>query len=248
MILLLDIGNTRMKWALYDDRSDGARGTAGALSFFGAEPHRGDPAGTFDSLEWPVVTAVWAAMVLGTEHELHLTDRINQRLGHTPNYARVAAERNGLRLAYADPSRLGIDRWLAMLAAWRQQRGAFSVVSAGTALTFDRVDGNGRHLGGLIAPGYSSALHALGHVTRAQADSTPEAVREGLGKDTQSCIRQGALFAARGVMEQALQTPGGSPDEARLLTGGDAQILHPLLSSQWTLRPHLVLEGLLTLI
>lgn len=239
MILLLDIGNTRMKWALTDGR---------ALSFFGAELHRGDPAGTFDSLEWPAVTAVWAALVLGTEHELHLNERAGKRLGHTPNYARVSAERNGLRLAYADPSRLGVDRWLAMLAAWRLHRGAFCVVSAGTALTFDRVDAGGQHLGGLIAPGYSSALRALGNVTRAENDATPEAVREGLGRDTLSCIRQGALFAARGVIEQALQTPGGTPEEARFLTGGDAPILHPLLTSQWTLRPHLVLEGLQTLI
>jgi type III pantothenate kinase len=167
--------------------------------------------------------------------------------GLLPNFAQSAAEWRGLRSAYAEPARLGIDRWLAMVALWQQLRGPFVVVSAGTALTVDRVAADGRHRGGIIAPGYGSTLASLLKITATPGDASAAAEADHLGTSSESAIRQGALFSALGAVERCLQLPDRDPQEARILTGGDATALQAHLSGDWSLRPELVLEGLLAL-
>lgn len=230
MMLLLDIGNSRIKWAV----SDG-----GALSGLGAVEHRGDPAGAFNSLDWPKAEAVWVAHVTGAEHEARLAQRIEARYGLAPQFARSAAQRDGLRVAYAEPQRLGVDRFLMMLALWRERRGAFCVAAAGTALTFDAVDADGRHLGGLIAAGLETHQRSVLGATRFTVRPTPQSYTGGLGQDTEGCVREAALHACLGLIERASRHREG----AKVICGGDAPTLLPHLPG-WEHRPNLVLEGL----
>lgn len=231
MILLLDIGNSRLKWAV-------AR--RGRLIATGAAAHRGAPAPLLRKLKLPNIESAWLAHVLGASHERALRAAVEAGCGVSPHVARTQKRCAGLTVAYRNPSRLGVDRWLAMLGLWNRSRRAFCVASAGTALTFDAVDARGRHRGGLIAPGLATAWNAVRGATRFELPPQASAYTDGLGTDTDACVRQGALYACAGLLERA----AGEALGARYLGGGDAPALKPHLRG-WSLKPHLVLEGLL---
>lgn len=236
MKLLLDIGNSRLKWALADD---------GGLLRTGTAAHHGDPAAAVIELPADAPESVWVAHVTGAAHEAALTQALRQRYGLDPQFARSAAQWQGLRSAYAEPQRLGVDRWLVMAAAWAEAPSAFCVVDAGTALTIDCVDGHGQHLGGVICAGLQTQQRAtLGH-TRFETRHSPEHYRAQLGRDTEACVREGAFLACLGAIERGASAIG--PGARRLITGGDAGLLQPHLPSGWEQRPRLVLEGLLAL-
>lgn len=231
MMLLLDIGNSRLKWAL----ADGAR-----IRRSGAVAHRGEPARALRALAVPRgVTSAWMAHVVGP-HERQLRAALKARFGLAPRIVRTRGQCAGLRVAYADPSRLGVDRWLAMLALWTRDRAPFCVAVAGTALTFDAVDARGRHRGGLIAPGLGAAWGAVKGTTRFPLRRNPHYAR-GLGTDTDACVRQGALYACAGLIDKAAAGARGR----RYLGGGDARTLRPHLDGGWIVKENLVLEGLL---
>ncbi|MGH8441500.1 MAG: type III pantothenate kinase [Nevskiaceae bacterium] len=231
MILLLDVGNSRLKWALASE----AR-----IRRSGAVAHHGAPARAVRALKVRSVESVWMAHVVGP-HERRLQAAIRKRFGVVPHIARTRKACAGLRIAYARPSRLGVDRWLGMLALWTAGHRAFCVATAGTALTFDAVDARGRHRGGLIAPGLGTAWNAVRGSTRFALPPQPSRYTRGLGTDTDACVRQGALYACAGMIERAARESGGR----RFLAGGDAQALEPHLDGQWTPMPDLVFRGLL---
>jgi type III pantothenate kinase len=237
-LLLLDIGNTRLKWALWD----------GALQAAAPQPHGDQPVELFRQRQWPAVGQVWISCVPRLRDEAQWRAAVRERCGLDPAIVRAQAGWRGLRSAYPQPEKLGVDRWLGMVAAWAEARTPFCVLGAGTALTFDRVHGDGRHAGGLIAPGFGSMQKALLNVTVTASGTHAHVHDDRLGHDSESAIRQGAWFAARGVIENALRaTPAAEPAERRILTGGDAEQLLALLPPGWSHRPHLVLEGLLAL-
>lgn len=232
MILLLDVGNSRVKWAVFDGK--GLRAPE-------ARPHEGKPGALLETVGLPLTDAVWVANVMGEAHEGPIADAIDAQCGARAQFARTRRDWSGLRVAYGQPERLGVDRWLSMAAIWIETEKPFCVVNAGTALTFDEVRRAGRHAGGLIAPGLTTALQAVRGATRFALDAQTGAFSEGLGTDTESCVRQGALYACAGLVERAARDVLGT----RVLTGGDAETLRPHLGKGWTVRPHLVLEGLL---
>jgi type III pantothenate kinase len=230
-ILLLDVGNSRLKWAT-------ARGAR--LSAVRAVAHHGQPASVLRQLEVGRVSSVWLAHVVGAhERQLHAT--LKARFGVAPRIARTKKNCAGLRVAYANPAKLGVDRWLAMLALWSAARRPFCVAVAGTALTFDAVDARGRHAGGLIAPGLGTSWDAVKGATRFALRPRPDAYTRGLGADTDACVRQGALYACAGLLDKAAAGARGR----RYLAGGDARTLHAHLDGRWTMKENLVLEGLL---
>ncbi|MGQ0698097.1 MAG: type III pantothenate kinase [Panacagrimonas sp.] len=233
MTLLLDVGNTRLKWAL----SDGVQIAGG-----GAIVHQGKPAGALSSLMLESPDAVWIASVAGPVHERALADVCVARWSCTPLFAITEAARDGLVNGYAEPLRLGVDRWLAMLAAWTETRGACVVADAGTALTVDVIDTRGRHLGGIIAAGLQTSESAVLGATRFPTRDTPLAAHAGLGLDTEACVRQGAMLSVLGAIDRAA---AAVPTARRLVAGGDAQTLLPFLGAGWEHRPELVFEGLL---
>ncbi|MES2683611.1 MAG: type III pantothenate kinase [Pseudomonadota bacterium] len=235
--LLLDIGNSRLKWALQAD-ADAPIPAAQAIA------HAGAPASALAALaaQWQGAApqAVCIAHVTGSAHEAALVQAVQQAWHCTPRIARSRSECAGLKSAYADGSRLGVDRWLAMLALWTRQPAAFAVASAGTALTFDAVDASGQHQGGVIAPGLSAMIETtLGH-TRFAVGEMAAAFERGLGRDTEACVRQGGLHAAAGLLDRlGAQHPG-----SKHLAGGDALTLQAHLQGRWQIEADLVLQGL----
>lgn len=240
MMLLIDIGNSRLKWAL----SNGSDiGEVTALE------HAGEPAALISTMSSPLsdlkFAQVWIAHVMGAEHEHRIAEAAHARFSVHPQFARTQAKINGLQCAYAEPSRLGIDRWLMLLAAWSVVRGPCCVVSAGTALTFDAVSANGQHQGGFIAPGLTPMLKTTLGSTRFATYDIGAAYTEGLGQDTEACVRQGAFLAGLGAIQQGLRA-AGSLDQ-KFICGGDAAAFLPHLGPGWQQRDELVLQGLLAL-
>lgn len=234
-VLLLDVGNTRLKWALSEN---------GRIHMDGAIVHDGKPAEALARLDLDhEPDSIRIVSVAGPAHELAINKTCLARWHHAPVHARSEVERDGLHNGYAQPQRLGADRWIAMLAAWHLAgRKAFVVVDAGTALTVDVVDDSGRHLGGIIAAGLQTSEKAVLGATRFPTRDTPLTDHAGLGLDTEACVRQGAMLSVIGAIERAAAT--APANASRVLTGGDAPRLAAHLPGRWDLRPHLVLEGL----
>jgi type III pantothenate kinase len=224
--LLLDLGNTRLKWALRDGddwRASGAvawnENVADAL------------AEAWSSLPQPA--AAFGASVVDAPREARVAASVAAAFGREPRWLRTPAEACGVRNAYAEPQKLGVDRFLAMVAARTDGL-------APCALAAD-----GRHLGGLIAPGprlmQQSLLGATAQVRPAQAGTVVEAA-----DNTADAVASGCWLAAAALIERfaARMAPalGGAP--ALRLGGGDAEALLPLLAAPAQLAHDSVLHGL----
>lgn len=155
---------------------------------------------------------------------------------------RVAAEFAGLRIAYAEPGKLGVDRFLALLAA-QARGGAWLVAGVGTALTIDLLDADGLHRGGRIAPSPRLMREAL-HRAAVQLPERGGQYAE-LAADTEDALASGCDGAALGLIERSLRHAGGllGGPPGLLLHGGGAEALAPHLPAA-TPAPALVLEGL----
>jgi type III pantothenate kinase len=238
MTLLLDIGNTRIKWA----RLEG-----GKLLAPGAATHVEDQllAALERAFEGPKPGWVMACNVAGPLVGKALSDLCRERYALQPEFFISSAERGGLKNGYTDPTRLGADRWAAVIGAFHLYGGPACVVDAGTAITVDAVDKQGRHLGGLIAPGPQTMRRALAGATAGLPDQG-EGDLHLLARDTRSGITGGGWQAAAGFLERmlALLTQELGPDARFILTGGDAERLAALLPPRFTLCPDLVLQGL----
>lgn len=235
MKLLLDIGNTRLKWA---------RAEAGGVSVGGSAAHDGSVDALVQALPAVTPDSLWVAQVLGAAVVEPLGAALVQRYRVPVHFAAVRSPYAGLRVAYADPARLGVDRWLAMLGARARHRGAVLVASAGTALTLDVVDADGRHRGGFIAPGLQTALKATLGQTRFPTAAMETPARGQLATATEAAVLEGALLACLGALDRgaALAPEVGT----RWLGGGDAERLLPHLPG-WIHAPTLIFEGLLVL-
>ncbi len=243
MTVLVDIGNTRIKWAtLADGQLVGSRSVVHRDSL--------DAALAAFASALPEQSRIIAANVAGERTAERLRAVVATRRGTSLDFVTTSAERFGVRSAYADPSRLGVDRWVAVLAAYHRARGAACAIDAGTAVTFDAVDASGTHLGGLIFPGAGLLATALDRNTSdiGATAAAPAAARglELLGRNTDAAVGHGAWLALSAALDRAVVTVeralGTRP--VVYLTGGDAESLLGWLETRVELRADFVLEGL----
>jgi len=152
-----------------------------------------------------------------------------------------------IRVDVREPERVGIDRLLGALAAYRRARGACIVVDFGTAVTVNSVDRDGVFLGGAIFPGLAMMARALAGGTALLPEITVSETASAIGKSTAEAIAAGILHGATGAVANLIVAAGGIVGEnaAVLLTGGDAERIAPLLPPHCQeVVPDLVLEGL----
>lgn len=242
MKLLLDQGNSRLKWALVGDRDR-----------FVARGGMDQDAPLEDVVELfldlarnhNIETAAISA-VSSSERRQALVEAVASSTGITSRIMEPRASGAGLRSGYADPSSLGVDRWLAMLGARTLGGGAWLVVDAGTAMTVDAVSAGGVHLGGYIVPGYRMQISMLGACT-ARIGKVMPVVGSGWGRETASAVANGVALELAAFVERALvELAGGGDDTCRLIvTGGDAELLAPLLRTASEVDPDLLFRGML---
>lgn len=227
--LLLDLGNTRLKWALWRGGALGAV-AATTLDALRALPHADH--------------ALIAASNADPAVQARLDDAL-AKAGIT-RIERIGPPHDDalLRLAYAEPATLGVDRWLAMRAARRRVDGAFLLASVGTALTLDAVDAAGRHLGGLIAPSPACMREAL--LGRAAHLRRPGGRLREFADNTADAVHSGSLLAAAVLVERLHEQLARRLDQspALILGGGGADELRPALRIESRIQPDLVLQGL----
>ncbi|HEV2606606.1 MAG TPA: type III pantothenate kinase, partial [Xanthomonadaceae bacterium] len=215
---LIDLGNTRLKWASVgalehgDTHALAHDGTVGARSLDAAFAviRPGDHA-------W-IASVASPALTAAVEAALH-------RCGATVMRATTQTACAGVRIAYADPSRLGVDRFLALLAAHARGQGAWLIVGVGTALTIDLLGANGVHHGGLIAPSPTLMREAL-------AQRAPHLPVDGgevvdFASETTDALASGAILSARALVARSLRAARRRLDAtpALLIAGGGAEAL-----------------------
>lgn len=236
MNLLLDLGNSRLKWALYDNKTLIKQGKS--------LPH--------SDLSATALTALWqdvhpekigVSSVAKTDLLRCIESVMDDLWGDCAVrfYAQTQSNAFDVQNGYLHPEKLGVDRWLALIATRQKTLTHTCIVDCGTAITIDILNANGHHEGGLICAGLNLMQNALARHTADLPFST-QTHPIGLAKETNAAIYSGTLFAACGLIEHIMAKQ--PKNTTLLLTGGDAPLLATQLNYPCTIEAELVLEGL----
>jgi len=240
MILLVDIGNSQIKWTTIKSKV-----LADSQHF--SRPKTGIKAAlnkAWKSLE--DIEAVFVSNVAGDKIAAQLTEWIDKQWKLTPVFVQSEKRRFGVTNAYEQPETLGVDRWLAIVAGRQHARQVTCIIDCGTAITVDIVTEKGQHQGGLIVPGLSLMKKMLTDNTDALSNVTQENEFNLLATNTHSAIQAGTLYMVTATLENLINDlQQNFTDEVRfLITGGDAEELIPLMPQPLIHEPDLVLKGL----
>lgn len=244
--LAVDVGNTRLKWALYGAARPGAALLAHGAEFLENIDH-------LPEREWAALPR--PSQMLGC---IVAADAVRRRVeGHLGELWDLSAQwvvpglsEAGLTNGYDHPSRLGADRWVAMIGAWHRVLASgpprpLVVVMVGTAVTVEAVDAGGRFLGGFILPGHGIMLRALESGTAGLHVPTGD-VRE-FPTNTSDALTSGGTYAIAGAVERMVQHVrehcGAEP--ACIMTGGAGWKMAPSMSVKFELVDSLIFDGLL---
>jgi type III pantothenate kinase len=245
--LAIDIGNTRLKWAQYDAPRPGAQLIAHGAEFLENIDKLGD--GSWAALAEPQYMlgcqVAGDALKRRTEEQMELWDV-------TPQWVVSSNEEAGLRNGYDHPTRLGTDRWVAMVGARhrvlrRDGPRPMVVVMVGTAVTVEAVDASGTFLGGLILPGHGIMLRALESGTAGLHVPTGDVCV--FPTNTSDALTSGGTYAIAGAVErmvQHLQARTGE-EPACIMTGGAGWKMEPHMTRPFELVDNLLFDGLLEL-
>ena len=247
-LLALDIGNTRLKWALYDAPRPGAAVLAHGAEFL--EQIESLAEGPWSSLPHP--TRMLGCAVAGDAVRRRAEEQMEELWDLPAQWVYPSAQEAGLSNGYDHPARLGADRWVAMIGG-RQRLLAqgparpLVVVMVGTAVTVEAVDAGGRFLGGFILPGHGIMLRALESGTAGLHVPTGEV--RAFPTNTSDALTSGGTYAIAGAVERMVQHVrahcGAEP--ACIMTGGAGWKMAPHMSVQFELVESLIFDGLLVI-
>jgi len=214
-ILLLDVGNTRLKWAWQK----------GETFLPGGElEHTGQLAS--EHLAQISVNhspdQVVAASVAGDKVAESLRIQVQRELGKEVEFVTATTEAQGISDASGQPAQLGSDRWAALIAAHQRWPGYLCVIDAGSALTLDLVRPDGQHLDGYILPGLSMMQNCLLERTAIPLSSSSISLASSTkpGISTGSCIANGTLQAACGLIENRFTARTGGQGNGTMCSNG----------------------------
>ena len=242
-ILVIDVGNSRMKWGLH-----GPRG----WMVLGVVPN--NEIGTLAVRDWqnlPRPVRVVGVNVAGEAARVRVEGQLAR--WRLPIEWLAATDRAGdVANRYERPAQLGADRWASLIAARRRAAASLTtpqpcvVVNAGTAVTVDALDADGVFRGGCILPGMRLMMRALAENTAAL--KVPAGRYEDFPTNTPDAVYTGALQAVCGAIElMRLRIGGGSAKARCYIAGGAAQEIAPHLAPSIEVVDNLVLEGVLVL-
>ena len=234
MILLVDYGNTRLKWRLVSSMgveqegatTEGPQALRSGLAAYGR-----------------AITRVAVSMV-GSEQAMATLSNTLEKVTAAPiRFYWSEQVRDGLRNGYVDVSRMGADRWHAMLGAWQINRSGVAVVDAGSALTVDYIASGGQHLGGYILPGLQMMRESLHRGAARVGFDNAVSLSTVPGTNTSDCVNHGLSWLNVGIVEHIERDVIDLGLDSVVITGGDAGRLLAL-GLKGEHRPGLVFEGL----
>jgi type III pantothenate kinase len=237
MNLVVDIGNSRLKWS-HVDNGPWRAGQSVLLQ---------DDLGALLGQIWrdaPLPETIVVSNVSGTRVAERVQQWTMSNWGLEPEFFQSAARFKTIINEYKNPEQLGCDRWAAIIGARSLVAGDLCVVDCGTATTIDVLTGEDRFVGGIIFPGVNlirdSLLSGTVDINEYRAN-----LEEVLGRTTAECVTAGSLFGAAGGIDRILNEMAAMLDQPQLyITGGGARILIPLLDHSPQHDPDLVLIGL----
>lgn len=225
-VLDIDVGNTFLKW-----RVSGARPQRGQMTV--SDLTQGD---------WPSgVGRVRVASVAGAPVNNALQAFTLQRWGVCVEFARTAVCQAGVTNSYVDPSRMGVDRWLAMLSAYQRAGRSCWVVDCGSAITVEQLTDDGRHVGGYIIPGLRlMSKNLLANTAEIIVDHSVDHFSYAPGVNTSQAVQHGVnlMFTALAAQVQRM-----AQEQPVYVTGGDGQ-LFCAQQERFIWSPDLVFDGL----
>nr|WP_254722433.1 type III pantothenate kinase [Gilvimarinus xylanilyticus] len=231
--MLIDMGNSRVKWRLWQDS---LTLNSGAVSYAGGT------CGQWFAGVRERPARVLVSSVAGVEAEQQLQRQLHELGFPAPEFAVTQASACGVSCGYQDYRALGVDRWLALLAAHAKTGQGCVLADSGTALTVDLLAPDGVHLGGFIGPGVGLMRRSLAGESRALAAalSEPYSQIEGPGRDTRSAIDGAVGAMGAGLIERGLAL---LPQVPLVLTGGDSRVWASMYEKA-LVYPELVFDGL----
>ncbi len=243
--LALDVGNTRLKWAIYDTPRPGARLQAQGAVFLENIEKLADE-------EWQGLAQprhILGCIVAGDAVKRRVMDQLEQ-WDVMPSWVVASAEEAGLTNGYDHPARLGADRWVAMIGAHHRLRSRGEkrpcvLAMVGTAVTVEAIDAEGHFLGGLILPGHGIMLRALESGTAGLHVPTGD-VRD-FPTNTSDALTSGGTFAIAGAIERMVENVARHCGEmpACFMTGGAGWKMAPSMQRPFELVDSLIFDGLL---
>lgn len=242
-LILVDAGNSRIKWG----RAEAGLIRAAPPFPSGSAELAGHLDSRWGSLEPP--RAVYVSNVAGPELAEGLAAWVASHWGIEIRFAVARKAACGVTNGYERPETLGVDRWVGLIGLRRHYGVPACLADCGTATTFDVLDAEGRHLGGLIAPGLASMKRALLRETHGVATFESDDNPGFLGRSTAAAVRNGVLHASAGLLEKCLAEAAGllGRRPVLVLSGGDGAAIGRCLGIPYRFDADLVLRGLLTL-
>jgi type III pantothenate kinase len=239
-MLTIDIGNTHIKWAIWND----GHITAAACTVYSKqEPDRAFAVWQ----EMRPEKLVMVACVAGDALEHALRQWMQTHWSVVPRFLRSTAQLKGVTNAYVDPAQYGVDRWAALIAAHSLYSDPVCIIDAGTAITVDLMDADGRHMGGRILPGLrmmreallkgTEGIHQTDGRTTDFADNTADAVSSGTLHMLMAALNEICDSASRCL---------GSNMKIIITGGMSEQIMSMCGMPEMLYEPDLVLIGLHT--
>ena len=244
MYLLVDAGNSSIKWNIYD--SANKRMQLPPQSFL----WRTDDLSNLLKQHWGGLKSIDAALisnVAGQAVQQAVQHYVQTLWGARSRVITTAPHAFGVHNGYKNPDQLGVDRWLAVLAASTiKPKQNVCVVQCGSAITIDTVTAAGNHKGGLIVPGAQMMKNALTQQTHGVKIGHSDSDLSPFTDSTSSAVNHGVILAAIGFVDRALS---GIETElegevAKIISGGDASMIIEHSRHTYIHEPELVLKGL----
>lgn len=245
-LLAIDVGNTRLKWAQYASLAPGAEPLAQGAVFL-------ETIDRLDESDWRAIAppAAMLGCCVAADSVRHRVEEQLELWDVAPRWVVSSAAEAGVVNGYDHPTRLGSDRWIALIGARARllaagRRDPALVVMVGTAVTVDALDADGRFLGGLILPGHGIMLRALEAGTAGLRVPTGEV--RAFPTNTSDALTSGGTYAITGAIERMhrqLEARCGCTPHC-IVTGGAGWKVAPVLTIDYELIDTLIFDGLLT--
>jgi len=235
MILLIDSGNTRLKWAIFQNAELQQSHAINNQALIADKLIE-----AWKHLPTPKQLALGC---VSSKSIVDLVTTVANKLWPAIIIIQVKSESYtfGVHNAYIEPEKLGVDRWLALIAVRNYYQKSACIIDCGTAITIDFIDADGNHQGGMISPGLTLMKKSLAIATDLLMFNEDK-FSTGPANFTEAAIYSGTLNAATGLIKSALSTQDSSLTV--ILTGGDADMIAKHLSFNVIIDSNLVLLGL----